>query len=267
VMALAAASPTDVELGSDSDEIDVTDSVVRLAGAHADAGPELVAGSDQLSAERPVGRRGRTATEPGAVTFIAGRNARGTSVTYRVAWRARAVRQDPEAFLEHVRALLQAIAADATADYDSAMAAGRVRRRRRRGGGVSAATDAWRDAITREEAELAARVADAGGRGSGHGGAHTDRQRGESIPDDQNPMPVPPSQRRPGDAAPAISPRLLAGLSIPMLAERLKRRAPEFNQLETHLSDVERQAEDARRRVRDLVDAEEAGRRTPPGAS
>jgi hypothetical protein len=51
-----------------------------------------------------------------------------------------------------------------------------------------------------------------------------------------------------------------------MLSDRLKRR-PEFGELETHVSDVERQAEDARRRVRDLVDAEEAGRRPPPGAT
>jgi hypothetical protein len=49
-----------------------------------------------------------------------------------------------------------------------------------------------------------------------------------------------------------------------MLAERLKRRPAEFEQLETHVSDVERQADDARRRVRDLVEAEEAGRRPPP---
>ena len=116
----------------------------------------------------------------------------------------------------------------------------------------------WRDAITREEAELATRVADQ------RPDVRTDRQPGESIPDDQNPMPVPPSQRRAGDAGPPINPRLLGGLSIPMLAERLKRRPAEFEQLETHVSDVERQADDARRRVRDLVEAEEAGRRPPP---
>jgi hypothetical protein len=80
-------------------------------------------------------------------------------------------------------------------------------------------------------------------------------------------MPVPASQRRTGDAPAPINPRLLAGLSIPMLSERLKRRPTEFGELETHVSDVERQAEDARRRVRDLIDAEEASRRPPPGTT
>ena len=260
VMALTAASSTDDELVAESDERDVTDTLIYQAGKSADASDTLVSDEHQLAAgiRRATGRRGRTAAEPGAVTFVPGRNARGTSVTYRVAWRARAVRQDPEAFLERVRGLLQVIAADATADYDAAVAAGRVQRRRRRGGGVAAATEAWRDAITREEAELATRVADQ------RPDVRTDRQPGESIPDDQNPMPVPPSQRRAGDAGPPINPRLLGGLSIPMLAERLKRRPAEFEQLETHVSDVERQADDARRRVRDLVEAEEAGRRPPP---
>ena len=233
VMALTAASSTDDELVAESDERDVTDTLIYQAGKSADASDTLVSDEHQLAAgiRRATGRRGRTAAEPGAVTFVPGRNARGTSVTYRVAWRARAVRQDPEAFLERVRGLLQVIAADATA---------------------------WRDAITREEAELATRVADQ------RPDVRTDRQPGESIPDDQNPMPVPPSQRRAGDAGPPINPRLLGGLSIPMLAERLKRRPAEFEQLETHVSDVERQADDARRRVRDLVEAEEAGRRPPP---
>jgi ParB-like chromosome segregation protein Spo0J len=256
VLALAAASGSEDELVATGDEMDVTALLARPAGESVDAGGIIVSSGHQLAdvARRPTGRRGRTATEPGAVTFVPGRNARGTSVTYRVAWRARAVRQDPDAFLERVRALIQVIAADATADYEAAVARMQRRRRRRRGGGVAAATEAWREAITREEAELSNRMAD----------GRIDRQRGESIPDDQNPMPVPPSQRRSGDTGPPISPRLLAGLSIPMLAERLKRRPAEFDQLETHVSDVERQADDARRRVRDLVDAEEAARRSPP---
>lgn len=263
VIALAALSVAQADLEAESDEIDVTGTIGPTAGQIGDAGTAMDADGYQLTdAHRhPAGRRGRTTAVPGAVTFVPGRNARGTSATYRVAWRARAVRQDPEAFLERVQALLQVIAADATADYTAALAKGAVRKRSRRGGGVTAATEAWRDAIAREEAELAARVADvrvADVRG--------DRRGAEAIPEDQNPIPVPPSQRRTGDAGPAINPRLLAGLSIPMLAERLKRRPTEFDQLETHVSDVERQADDARRRVRDLVDAEEAGRRTPPGA-
>ena len=264
VMMLAASPATDDDLGALGDEIEVTQSIARTPVGGAATGAHKGADGYQLAGASPThARRGRTPTEPGAVTFVPGRNARGTSVTYRVAWRARAVRQDPEAFLEHVRALIQVIAAEATADYAAALAAAIARassRRRRRGGEVTpAASDSWRETIAREEAELAARarVADL------PVNLPAGRQRDESIPDHQNPMPVPPSQRRPGDASPPINPRLLAGLSIPMLSERMKRRPPEFGELETHVSDVERQAEDARRRVRDLVDAEEAGRRPP----
>jgi ParB-like chromosome segregation protein Spo0J len=270
VMMLAASPGADEDLEALGDEIDVTHSIARAPAGGQAAGAHKGADGYQLAGAAPApARRGRTPAEPGAVTFVPGRNARGTSVTYRVAWRARAVRQDPEAFLEHVRALIQVIAADATADYAAAVAAAMARastRRRRRGGGVTpAATDSWRETIAREEAELAARVAHARAADLPlPASLPAGRPRDESIPDHQNPMPVPPSQRRPGDAAPPINPRLLAGLSIPMLSERMKRRPPEFGELETHVSDVERQAEDARRRVRDLVDAEEAGRRSPP---
>jgi ParB-like chromosome segregation protein Spo0J len=265
VMMLAASPAGGDDLGALSDEIDVTQSIARPTRDGAGASAYKVADGYQLAGHPPAAarRRGRTPTEPGAVTFVAGRNARGTSVTYRVAWRARAVRQDPEAFLEHVRVLIQVIAADATADYAAAVARASTRGRRRGREVTPAATDSWRETIAREEAELAARVAPARAADlpASH---HAGRQRDEAIPDHQNPMPVPPSQRRPGDSAPAINPRLLAGLSIPMLSERMKRRPAEFGELETHVSDVERQAEDARRRVRDLVDAEEAGRRAPP---
>lgn len=261
VMMLAASPAAGDDLGALGDEIDVTISIGQAPKDGAATGVHKGADGYQLVGRppAPARRRGRTPTEPGAVTFVPGRNARGTSVTYRVAWRARAVRQDPEAFLEHVRALIQIIAADATADYAAAVARASSHRRRRGGGVTPAATDSWRETIAREEAELAARarVADLPANLPG-------RQRDESIPDHQNPMPVPPSQRRPGDSSPTINPRLLAGLSIPMLSERMKRRSAEFGELETHVSDVERQAEDARRRVRDLVDAEEASRRQPP---
>ena len=265
VLALAAASDAstdaDIELDTDGDEIDVTASALgRAAGMAIMAHPDLGSKGDQIG-DMAKGR-GRTPLAPGGVTFVAGRNARGTSATYRLAWRARAVRQDPEAFLDRVREVLQAIAADATADYEAEVASSaRGRVRRQRGGGVAAATEAWQAAIAREEAELKARVADGGGGGGGGGGG----RRAETIPDDQNPIPVPPSQRRPGDPGTTISPRLLAGLSIPMLAERLKRRAPEFRALETHVSDVERQADEARRRVRERVDAEESERREEQG--
>lgn len=261
VMMLAASSSAGDDLVALGDEIDVTQSIGQVPRDDAATGVHKGADGYQLTGRTPApARRGRTPTEPGAVTFVPGRNARGTSVTYRVAWRARAVRQDPEAFLDHVRALIQVIAADATADYAAAVARASTRRRRRGGGVTPAATDSWRETIAREEAELAARarVADL------PVSRPTGRQRDESIPDHQNPMPVPPSQRRAGDSPPPINPRLLAGLSIPMLSERMKRRPAEFGELETHVSDVERQAEDARRRVRDLVDAEEAGRRPPP---
>jgi hypothetical protein len=185
---------------------------------------------------------------PGGVTFVPGRNARGTSVTFRIAWRSRAIRAEPELFLEQMRDLLQVIATEATTYYEEALVRGPAKGRRRRGRGVAAATEAWRDAIARDEEELESPHADTRAPGT----------RADALPEAQNPMPVPPSQRRPGDAGPAISPRLLAGLSIPMLAERLKRRPAEYQQLESHVSDVERQADDARRRVRELLDAEES---------
>jgi ParB-like chromosome segregation protein Spo0J len=266
VMMLAASPAGGDYLEAISDEIDVTQSIAHPARDDIGTSAHKVADSYQLTDRPPasVRRRGRTPTEPGAVTFVPGRNARGTSVTYRVAWRARAVRQDPQAFLEHVRALIQVIAADATADYAAAVARASTRGRRRGREVMPAPTDSWRETIAREEAELAARVAAHARAADLPASHHAGRQRDEAIPDHQNPMPVPPSQRRPGDSAPSIDPRLLAGLSIPMLAERMKRRPAEFGELETHVSDVERQAEDARRRVRELVDAEEAGRRPPP---
>ncbi len=222
VMMLAASPVTGDDLGALGDEINVTPSIGQTPKDGTASDGDKGADGYQFAGHppAPARRRGRTPTEPGAVTFVPGRNARGTSVTYRVAWRARAVRQDPEAFLEHVRALIQVIAADATADYAAAIARASTRRRRRGGGVTPAATDSWRETIAREEAELAARarVADLPVNLPG-------RQRDESIPDHQNPMPVPPSQRRPGDSPPPINPRLLAGLSIPMLAERMKRQA------------------------------------------
>ena len=222
VTASEAAAAAGQQLEADGDEIDVTATVLGVVPSPSLEGGKTSLAEDQLGsnsyqlADRGSpgqGRRGRTAVTPGGVTFVAARNARGTSSTYRVAWRVSAVRGDPEVFLERVRELLQAIAANATADYQAALAR-RPAKGRRRGGGVAAATEAWRAAIAREEAELAGRAADPRGV----------VRRADAIPEEHNPIPVPPSQRRPGDAGPPISPRLLAGLSIPMLADRLKAR-------------------------------------------
>jgi ParB-like chromosome segregation protein Spo0J len=155
-------------------------------------------------------RAARGTPAPGAgFTFVPTKNSRGTSVTYRIAWRARAVRADPDGFLAHVRNLLRAIAEEATAQYEDALT--RLPQGRR---ATLART------IEREEAELAdtelverdtdamavARASDAG------------------IPESENPMPVPLSRR--GDLTPpegeGIDPRLLTGLSLPMLARRMR---------------------------------------------
>jgi mannose/fructose-specific phosphotransferase system component IIA len=81
------------------------------------------------------------------------------------------------------------------------------------------------------------------------------------MPEWENPMPVPPSQRASDTMEPAIDPRLLAGLSLPMLADRLRRRSTEFQKLEQQLTDAERQAQDTRARVRGIMDADETDRR------
>ena len=85
---------------------------------------DLGSTSYQLAAKagskRP--RRGRKALAPGGVSFASAQNSRGTLVTFHMAWRARAIRQDPDLFLERVREALQLIAAEATAQYEAATA-------------------------------------------------------------------------------------------------------------------------------------------------
>lgn len=44
-----------------------------------------------------------------------------------------------------------------------------------------------------------------------------------------------------------------------MLAERLKRRSPDFQQLDTHITDIERHAEEARQRARDALERHAPG--------
>lgn len=203
----------------------------------------------------PGAKRGRAPLGAGGVNFEVGRNARGTSVTFRMAWRTSGVQADPELFIERVRDALQAVAAEATAHYDLAVRRGSNQRRRGRAG-------SWRELIAREEAELATPITDR------PAGRPEPTREGESpadgpIPDTENPMPVPPSRRRPGDQVGGISPRLLAGLSLPMLAERLKRRSPDFQQLDTHITDIERHAEEARQRARESLEQRPPAAGTP----
>ena len=168
--------------------------------------------------ERPGlrSRRAEPSKAPRAgLTFVPTKNSRGTSVTYRIAWRARAIRADPEAFLLHVRELLTTIATEATAQYADALT--RLPRGRR---ASSVRT------IANEEAELADIRGGAVGRegqGEGEGeSSHGVGLMGPGIPDDQNPMPIPASRRHELDAPGAIDPNLLSGLSLPMLSRRLK---------------------------------------------
>jgi ParB-like chromosome segregation protein Spo0J len=252
---LISASAGLDDLESLGDEIPVSSTALGVATP----GDALVSNGYQSSHESaPRGRRGRTAHGAGGLSFAVGRNRRGTSVTFRMAWRARAVQADPELFLERVREALQAIATEATAHYDLANA--RMRKRQGRGRSATVGPRNWHDAIARDEAELGPRASAAADRPAQH-----DDATSGMIPDDDNPMPVPPSRRRPSDARQEISPRLLAGLSLPMLAERLKRRAPDYQQLDSHLTDVERQAEEARQRAREVLDRTGASRQVERG--
>jgi ParB-like chromosome segregation protein Spo0J len=233
------------EIESAADDNDATDPS-RSSNAN------LVSRGHQVPRQKSPGtRRGRAPLGAGGVTFAVGRNARGTSITFRMAWRARGVQADPELFIERVRDALQAVAAEATAHYDHAMRRGSNQRRRGR-------AKPWRDLIAREEAELGTRVADRPAEPPELSREGEPRADGP-IPDPENPMPMPPSRRRPGDQSGGISPRLLAGLSLPMLAERLKRRPPDFQQLDTHITDIERQAEEARQRARESLERRAPG--------
>jgi hypothetical protein len=260
VLALIEASAHEIDLDTDSDEVTTPSGAVAGHVRSGNGDKHLGTHGYQTQSTAPGPRRGRAALGAGGVSFTAGRNVRGTSVTFRMAWRARAVREDPEMFLERVRDALQAIAAEATAQYELATNRVRSRGRRRQGGEVGRPPRSWREVIAREEAELGARVAD---RPRADHPTPGDRDAGV-IPETENPIPMPPSRRRPGESPGAISPRLLAGLSLPMLAERLKRRPPEFQQLDTHLADVERQAEEARQRAREVLDSQQPAPRRRP---
>jgi hypothetical protein len=246
---LHAATDID-DLDASGDEFQLGHGRVPQSGPSGKAARSLVSTSDQLPPQSIGGPRGRARLGAGGVSFAIGRNPRGTSVTFRMAWRARGVRADPDLFLERVRDALEAIAQEATAHYD--VATQEARSQRRRGRGTKRSPRGWRDTIAREEAELRARVVDSVQAGD---------QAGETIPELENPIPVPPSRRRSGEPQTGISPRLLAGLSLPMLAERLKRRAPEYQQLESQLADVERQAEEVRQRARETLDRRSSSER------
>jgi hypothetical protein len=253
---LIAAARAEDDLDSYGDELVSPADGAASGDSSKHAVTDLVSKRHQVRQPRSLGaRRGRAPLGAGGVTFAIGRNARGTSITFRMAWRARGVQTDPELFIERVRDALQAVAAEATAHYDLAVHRGSSPRRRGRVG-------SWRELIAREEAELGAPIADRPAE------RPEPAREGESqaegpIPDPENPMPVPPSRRRPGDQHGGISPRLLAGLSLPMLADRLKRRQPDFQQLDTHITDIERQAEEARQRARESLDRRPAAE-TPP---
>src|SRR5579862_7317958 len=231
LLALLASTPLGDDIEANGDEIGEHNGAIVPTAHHGTGGRELGTDRDDIVVRHP--RRGREALAPGGLSFTAGRNARGTSVTFRMAWRARAVREDPQRFLERVREALQAIAVEATEHYDLAVANTRRRGTRRAKTGGRATPRTWGDAIAREEAELSAPMDRAGASRD----AMTDDPEsiGAIMPEAENPIPVPPSRRRAGDGPPEISPRLLAGLSLPMLAERLKRRSPEYQQMESHL--------------------------------
>jgi hypothetical protein len=166
-----------------------------------------------------------------------------------MAWRARAIRQNPEAFLERVREALRVIASEATAQFKAATAL-EPPRSQPSDQEVGAFGGSWHDPVA--ETALAAGEQDM------IVPLGADPTSELVMPEWQNPMPLPASQRQPDDRGPEIDPRLLAGLSLPMLSGRLKRRSAEFKQLEKLVSDAERKAEDTRQRVRGLIDAEDA---------
>jgi ParB-like chromosome segregation protein Spo0J len=256
LLALVEASEAEAHLASDSYEID--DDAKWLGPSTVGKATSILGSSGYqipVSRERSAEPRGRNAGESGGVRFVATRNRRGTSVTFRMAWRARGVRADPEVFLERVRDALQMIATEATVDYQAARSAVQGRRGRKSGDSSAMTARSWRDNIAREEAELGEEGADRRVDDRPAPAARGTRGASPTIPEAENPMPVPPSQRHTGEATAGISPRLLAGLSLPMLAERIKRRTtPEYQALDTRLSDVERQAEEARLRAREVLD-------------
>jgi ParB-like chromosome segregation protein Spo0J len=237
------------------DENEVDTGLFRPDGSlkPADGRPtkELVSPRYQLATPRSAGRkrRGRATLEAGGVSFATTRNRRGTSVTFRMAWRARAIRQNPEAFIERVRDALRLIATEATAQYE-ALTALESPRSQSSDQDVGSFGGSWHGPLA--ESPLAA------GQQDPLAPAGLDSSSDLVMPEWQNPMPLPASHRHPDDAAPEIDPRLLGGLSLPMLAGRLKRRSAEFKALEKQVSDAERKAEDTRQRVRGLIDTEDA---------
>jgi len=267
VLVLVEQSEAESVLDADGYEIEdesvdmesVADSVKR----HVD----LVSERDKKGrAARPGAKPGRSPTDAGGVRFVAGRNVRGTSLTFRMAWRARGVRKNPELFMERVQAALQTIALEAAAQYELATASGSRRTRRSRSNAdAGGAVETWREVIARDEADLGVPIAPRRAADRRSSDASMQHDSG-GIPDSENPIPVPPSQRKPGDSSAGVNPRLLAGLSLPMLVERLKRRPRDYQELDSHVTDVERQAEEARRRARETLEAQTAERDSGGGA-
>jgi ParB-like chromosome segregation protein Spo0J len=266
VVALVASAPAEEALDSDGYELSEQHNASSASVKRGSSGDELGARGHEIVVQQP--RRGREALEPGGLSFVAGRNARGTSVTFRMAWRARAVREDPQRFLERVHEALQAIAAEATEHYDLALADTR-RGGNRRAKSSDRAARRWGDAIARDEAEISGPI-DQAAAASREAAAEERESMGAVMPEEANPMPMPPSRRRAtGEPPTEVNRRLLAGLSLPMLAERLRRRNPEYQHMESQLADVERRVEETRQRAREVLDAERTsgGRRSTPDSN
>jgi ParB-like chromosome segregation protein Spo0J len=238
-----AADPSAGDVESDPAQFR-PDGSIKAADLRGDLGSHRY----QLGTSKGAGkrRRGRPALEAGGVSFAATRNRRGTSQTFRMAWRARAIRQNPEAFLERVHDLLRTIATEATAQYEAAM--GLESQRIVNDTDLDSLAGTWHGPI--------------GDAGQGTSGkelrsASLDRASDLVMPEWQNPMPLPASQRQPDDSGPAIDPRLLAGLSIPMLTGRLRKRSTEFQEVDKQASDAERQADEVRQRIRGIINGED----------
>jgi hypothetical protein len=205
VMALVSASGVDEadDRIPDREDAETEGEETGAIGVQADRVPR---GAFSGLRSKSEGKSRGTAPNHG-LTFVPTKNTRGTSITYRIAWRARAIRANPEAFLAHVGEVLGAIAAEATTQYTDALT--RLPQRR--------ATLA--EAIERDEAEL---VEDRPEEGEIERVVVADRALGRGPADDV----AKTEGHAPSDDA--IDPRLLSGLSLPMLNRviRESRRPP-----------------------------------------
>ena len=179
-----------------------------VAASESDGGGELDDADASVAAVRERrlrDRRTRASNSPRVgLTFVPTKNSRGTSVTYRIAWRARAIRSDPEAFLLHVREILSR---DRGRSYES---------------NTNTPLLDFLKAGERPRLERSpAKKPSSPTRGKGR--PHIPLARSvRSSPMTRTRMPMPASRRRDLEATAAIDPNLLSGLSLPMLSRRLK---------------------------------------------